>query len=117
MGKTALLTRGRASRGGTSRLLIRPARKTSSCNSIWAEKSFNPESDHHPRTVVMNYQVNFGDLTVASSRPAARKTSSFRIALLGDFSGGANLGRLETGSQLSSRKPLRVDCDNLDAVI
>lgn len=65
----------------------------------------------------MNYQVNFGDLTVAASRPPARKGSHFRIALMGDFSGGANRGRLETGSQLASRKPLRVDCDNLDAII
>ena len=65
----------------------------------------------------MSYQVNFGTVSAAASRPAARKTSSFRIALMGDFSGRANLGQLETGAALAARKPLRVDCDNLDDVI
>ena len=65
----------------------------------------------------MDYQFNFGVVKNAASRPAGSGTQKFRIALLGDFSGGANLGRLETGAELAKRKPLRVDCDNLDATI
>ncbi|HET8995253.1 MAG TPA: type VI secretion system contractile sheath large subunit [Acetobacteraceae bacterium] len=63
----------------------------------------------------MEYAVNFGRL----SRPArpASTGQKFRLALLGDFSGRANAGRLETGEILAKRKPIKVDVDNLDDVI
>lgn len=63
----------------------------------------------------MEYAVNFGRL----SRPArpASPGQKFRLALLGDFSGRANAGRLETGEALAKRKPIKVDVDNLDDVI
>lgn len=64
-----------------------------------------------------SYQVNFGTFAAASSAPVAKKSGSFRIAILGDFSASASSGRLETGAALAMRKPLRVDCDNLDAVL
>jgi len=64
-----------------------------------------------------SYQVNFGSFTAAKAPPVAKNTGSFRIALLGDFSAGAGSGRLETGAALAARKPHRVDCDNLDAVL
>ncbi len=38
--------------------------------------------------------------------------SSFHILLLGDFSGRANRGLCEHGSNLASRRPLQVDRDN-----
>src|SRR5581483_5499965 len=65
----------------------------------------------------MAYEVNFGSMRAAASRPAPRKSGSFRMALLGDFSGRANSGKLDTGGALAARKPLKVDCDNLDAVL
>jgi type VI secretion system protein ImpC len=65
----------------------------------------------------MAYEVNFGTMRVSASRPAAKKSGRFRIALLGDFSARTNSGKLDTGSSLASRKPLRVDCDNLDATL
>jgi type VI secretion system protein ImpC len=65
----------------------------------------------------MAYEVNFGSMRVGASRPAARKSGSFRIALLGDFSARANSGKLEIGPALAARKPLKIDCDNLDAVL
>ncbi len=37
-----------------------------------------------------------------------------RIAVLGDFSGGAAAGRLETGDDLASRKMIPVEFDNLE---
>ena len=65
----------------------------------------------------MAYEVNFGTMRVATSKPAAKKTGRFRIALLGDFSARANSGKLDTGAELGGRKPLKVDCDNVDATI
>src|SRR3954471_8611439 len=65
----------------------------------------------------MAYEVNFGTMRVATSKSATKKTGKFRIAIFGDFSARANSGKLDTGSALSSRKPLKVDCDNLNATI
>jgi type VI secretion system protein ImpC len=65
----------------------------------------------------MAYEVNFGTMRVGASKPAARKLGSFRIAVLGDFSARANSGKLDTGVSLAGRKPLKVDCDNLDATL
>src|SRR5579859_2419985 len=65
----------------------------------------------------MSYEVNFGTMRVSASKPSPRKTGSFRIAMLGDFSARANSGKLDTGASLAGRKPMKVDCDNLDAVL
>lgn len=63
----------------------------------------------------MEYQVSFGRLGAAPRAPATGQ--KFRLALLGDFSGRANAGRLETGEALAKRKPIKVDVDNLDDVL
>ena len=63
----------------------------------------------------MDYQVNFGRLGAVAKTAAPGK--KFRLALLGDFSGRANAGKLETGAALATRKPIRVDVDNLDDVL
>jgi type VI secretion system ImpB/VipA family protein len=65
--------------------------------------------------VQMEYQVNFG--TIGSKHPAAKRGAKFRLAVLGDFSGRANAGKLETGGALAERKPIKVDVDNLDDLI
>jgi type VI secretion system protein ImpC len=65
----------------------------------------------------MGYEVNFGRIKLGSSRPAQSKAGNFRIALLGDFSARANSGKLDTGAALAGRKPLKVDCDNVDATL
>ena len=65
----------------------------------------------------MAYEVNFGSIRLGASRVAPKKTSSFRVAMLGDFSARANSGKLDTGASLAARKPLKVDCDNLDATL
>lgn len=62
----------------------------------------------------MNYQVNFGRLAGGAR---AADSSVFGIALLGDFSGHANAGKLETGDELAARKPHRVDVDNVDDIV
>ena len=63
----------------------------------------------------MQYEVNFGQLGRAPR--AAGPTAKFRLALLGDFSGRANAGRIETGAALARRKPLKIDVDSLDDVL
>lgn len=62
----------------------------------------------------MRYEVSFGKLPQAAP-PAA--SGIFRLAVLGDFSGRAGSGTIETGKALARRKPLRVDVDNLDDTI
>jgi hypothetical protein len=63
----------------------------------------------------MEYRMSFGRLGAAPRAPATGQ--KFRLALLGDFSGRANAGRLETGEALAKRKPIKVDVDNLDDVL
>jgi hypothetical protein len=65
----------------------------------------------------MAYEFNFGSMRVGASRPPASRSGRFRIALLGDFSARTNTGKLDTGAALAARKPLKVDCDNLDATL
>jgi type VI secretion system protein ImpC len=65
----------------------------------------------------MAYEVNFGTMRAAASRPVARKTGRFRIAVLGDFSARANSGKLDTGATLAGRKPHKADSDNLDPTL
>jgi len=64
----------------------------------------------------MQYEMKFGNLS-ADVKPRTAAGKKFRIALLGDFSAAANLGRLETGEDLAARKPQRIDVDNLDEVL
>ena len=63
----------------------------------------------------MQYEVSFGRL---DRKPrGATPGSKFRLAVLGDFSGRANAGTLETGAALAKRRPIKVDVDTLDTVI
>ncbi len=63
----------------------------------------------------MQYEVSFGRLDrPQQARPG---TARFRLAVLGDFSGRANAGLLETGEALARRKPIGIDVDNLDDVL
>lgn len=62
----------------------------------------------------MTYEVSFGTLGAGLR---AEPGQVFRVALLGDFSGRAGAGVVETGSRLAARKPLKVDVDSLDDVL
>ena len=63
----------------------------------------------------MQYDVNFGSATGAQ-RPS-RTDGRFRLAVLADFSGRANAGKLEAGKALAARKPFPVDVDDLDETL
>lgn len=65
----------------------------------------------------MRYESNFGSLRTSLPQRPAEGTGAFRIAVLGDFSGRASRGELETGAQLALRKPIKLDTDNIDTVI
>ncbi|MEE3100744.1 MAG: type VI secretion system contractile sheath large subunit [Pseudomonadota bacterium] len=59
----------------------------------------------------------FGRLTRARPAGLSAPRARFRIAILGDFSGRAARGALEGGPALAARRPVRLDIDDLDAVI
>jgi type VI secretion system ImpB/VipA family protein len=61
-------------------------------------------------------EMNFGFFGGKSGARAATTGSPFRIALLGDFSGRANSGKLDSSEALAARKPIRVDVDNFDKI-
>ncbi len=63
----------------------------------------------------MQYEVSFG--AIGGKPRAAATGKKFRLALLGDFSGRANAGTMETGEALAKRKPIKVDVDNLDDIL
>jgi type VI secretion system protein ImpC len=63
----------------------------------------------------MPYDASFGRLT--RTPRAAGVRGKFRLAVLGDFSGRANAGTLETGPALAGRKPIRLDVDSFDTVL
>ncbi len=62
----------------------------------------------------MEYKIQFGSL---NAKPAAKPGKTFRIGVLGDFSGKGNSGRVEIGEALAARKPLRVTHENLDTLL
>lgn len=63
----------------------------------------------------MRYEMSFGDMNAPKGPPAA--TTKFRIAILGDFSGASNAGRVDTGDALAARKPQVVDVDNMEDML
>ncbi len=62
----------------------------------------------------MEYNVSFGRL---GTKTRAAPGPAFRVALLGDFSGRANAGVLETGQALAGRKPHKADVDTLETLL
>lgn len=58
------------------------------------------------------WQPDFGRVEATPPPWAAKRP--IRIALLGDFGGGALSGRLDTGDALARRKPLKVEFDTLE---
>jgi type VI secretion system protein ImpC len=59
--------------------------------------------------------LDFGGISTPVPAWAAKRP--VRIALLGDFGGGASRGRLDTGAALGKRKPLKVEYDTLEDAI
>ena len=59
-----------------------------------------------------DWTPDFGTLDVEAPPWAAKRP--VRIAVLGDFSGGAAAGRLETGDDLARRKMMAVEFDSLE---
>lgn len=56
---------------------------------------------------------------ISADRPAPKQLDRrrFRIAVMGDFSGRAASGRLETGDALAKREAIRLDPDTVEEVI
>lgn len=62
----------------------------------------------------MRFQADFGN---PNKKVRLAGSGKFRLAVMGDFSGRANKGELETGEALANRKPLNVHFDNIEDVI
>ncbi len=62
-----------------------------------------------------DWTPDFGSLDKAAPTWAAKRP--VRIAVLGDFSGGAARGRLQTGADLARRKMVPVEFDNLEETL
>ena len=62
----------------------------------------------------MRFQAEFGN---PNKKARLAGSDKFRLAVVGDFSGRANKGEIETGAALAKRKPLNIHFDNFDAVI
>ena len=63
----------------------------------------------------MNFSFDHGSGRVRSDRPGgAADGDSFRILVLGDFSGRANRGIAEDAAALATRRAMPVDCDNIE---
>ena len=58
-----------------------------------------------------NSALDFAGIGLDAPQWPARRP--MRLALLGDFGGGASRGRLETGADLARRKPLKVEFDTV----
>lgn len=67
------------------------------------------------RNAEMSLGLSFG--TMGAAPLDAAKPQRFRIALLGDFSGRAAKGELETGEDLARRRPIKLDIDTVEKVI
>ena len=63
----------------------------------------------------MGFSLNFGTMGVPPV--GGNVPARFRIALLGDFSGRAAKGELETGADLAKRRPIKFDIDTVEKVI
>lgn len=59
--------------------------------------------------------LNFAGVSQPAPNWPAKKP--MRLALLGDFGGGASRGRLDSGAELARRKPLKVEFDTLEDAI
>lgn len=70
-------------------------------------------------TVSLSDEPEFAYGQLSAERPSAERLNRkrFRLAILGDFSGRAARGQLETGDALAARKPILLDPDTVEEVI
>lgn len=59
----------------------------------------------------------YGQISAERPEPERLNRKRFRLAILGDFSGRAARGQLETGDALAARKPILLDPDTAEEVI
>ena len=76
-----------------------------------------------------SHKLSFGDMAFHLSATGDGATTGkpvpgapFRVAIMGDFSGRSNQGMRQplkgaSGASASSRRPIKIDCDNFDQVM
>jgi len=77
------------------------------------------DSDSADKGAELSGEPEFAYGQMSADRPEPEKLNRkrFRLAILGDFSGRAARGELETGDALAARKPILLDPDTAEAVI
>ncbi|MBK0327130.1 type VI secretion system contractile sheath small subunit [Rhodobacteraceae bacterium F11138] len=65
----------------------------------------------------MDAEFTFGRMTGDRPEPQRLNRKRFRLAVMGDFSGRAARGQIETADALAARPAIRLDPDTLDDVI
>ncbi|WP_342586325.1 type VI secretion system contractile sheath domain-containing protein [Leisingera sp. ANG-M6] len=77
------------------------------------------EGGDEPAAAEASDEPEFAYGTMSAERPAAQKLERkrFRMAILGDFSGRAAKGIIETGDALAARKAVLLDPDTVEDVI
>ncbi|WP_309746541.1 type VI secretion system contractile sheath domain-containing protein [Roseobacter sp. N2S] len=75
------------------------------------------EMDADPTPPKAPYNPAFGKMTAPKPQINPGDRRKMRIAILGDFSGRANKGELQGGSELAARKAIKFDIDTVEDVI
>lgn len=70
-----------------------------------------------PETAMAPAPSSFGVLTAPDPAPGTLDRKVFRIAVLGDFSGRAARGEMQTGAALAGRRAIKLDVDTVEEVI
>lgn len=65
----------------------------------------------------LSMSLSFGKMGKERPNRDSLKRERFRIALMGDFSGRAARGEIETGAALAGRRAIRLDIDTVERVI
>jgi len=77
-----------------------------------------PADDPSPEaTLTDEPEFAYGQMSAERPEPEKLNRKRFRLAILGDFSGRAAQGQLETGDALAARKPILLDPDTAEDVI
>ncbi len=76
-----------------------------------------PEQAGQGASVSDEPEFAYGRIGAERPEPARLNRRRFRLAILGDFSGRAARGQMETGDALAARKPILLDPDTAEDVI
>ncbi|MGD9863620.1 MAG: type VI secretion system contractile sheath large subunit, partial [Pseudodonghicola sp.] len=95
------------------------AAEAADLDDLLGDLDSDPVAAPQPAGATLTGAPVFAFGTLSSERPAAERLSRrrFRIAILGDFSGRAARGLVETGAALAARRATLLDPDTVEQII